>query len=411
MRVGLPQIDEDRREETAPGERFKVRFDSVEALDAALGEEVSPLVRVVNKRRLFLGLGEPRERHLDHSVEMSLRSLEDDFGASVSVDRRYALERNLAPEPGELSSSTLDGPSLDDVLNTIGAPAAHATSRGAGVTIAVVDSGIDGTHAEFTNRGPGWAPIGEDPWQDPHGHGTMVACIAAAGRAGGGRFEGVAPEARLHPCRTTFVDTELTTLYDDLVDVAAAEQRPIVVCNSWGFRQGDPPSLSTDDEFPDALGDAVRAGLLVVFSAGNNHRLAGGDSAKCEPTSIWAFKCKSSVLTVGAVDLDGSPWWYSSRGPGRHFGDPDTSAKPDLCGAVPPEGEVLYGDSAKRIAHWGTSGAAPQAAGLAALMLSAKSLDASTIFDVMRGTCVAGGYDRNCEGAGRIDCDSALKAL
>jgi serine protease AprX len=419
MGIGFLEVDDDRREQTVPrkreptesGPRFKVRFDSEESLEAALSEEVSPLVRVINRRRLFIGLGEPHERRLGLSVEMALRTLQRDFGGGVSVDRQYALEQDLAPTAGELSSSELDGPSLDDVLDTIRAPAVHVTNRGAGALIAVVDTGVNGSHAEFDERESGWAPIGEDPWEDPHGHGTMVACIAAASRAAGGRFGGVAPEARLYPCRTTFTDSELTTLYDHLVEIAGSEQRPIVVCNSWGFDQGDPPTLSTDDDFPDALSDAVAAGLLVVFSAGNNHRRAGGDSAECEPTSVWAFKCRSSVLTVGAVDLDGAPWWYSSRGSGQHFGDPDTSAKPDVCGVVPADGEVLYGDSAQRVTHWGTSGAAPQAAGLAALMLSAKALDSSSIFDAIRDTCIPSGHGRNCEGNGRIDCLGAMQAL
>ncbi|HEY7951909.1 MAG TPA: S8 family serine peptidase [Solirubrobacteraceae bacterium] len=410
-------MDENRRAvlggrgPTEPGERFKIQFDSAEALDAALNDEVWPLVRVVNRRRLFLGFGESHEHHLDLSVEMALRSLEENFDGSVSVDRQYALEQDLTPELGAPSATELDGPSLDDVLDTIGATAAHATNRGAGVIIAVVDTGINGAHAEFSNRGPGWAPVGEDPWEDPHGHGTMVACIAGASRAAGGRFNGVAPESCLYPCRTTLVDTELTTIYDHLCDVARDEQRPIVVCNSWGLPQGDPPTLSTDDEFPDALSDAVDAGLCIVFSAGNYHRLAGGDPDECEPTSIWSYKCRDSVLTVGAVDLDGSPWWYSSRGPGQHFGEPGTNAKPDVCGVVPADGEVLYGDSAKRIAHWATSGAAPQAAGLAALMLSTRLLDSSSIFDAIRDTCLASGHGQNCEGAGRIDCAGALHAL
>jgi|GEM_PF-1443849 len=411
MGIRFPQIDDERREETGPGERFKVRFESQEALDAALNEEVWPLVRVINRRRLFVGLGEPHEQRQAISVEMSLRYLQDDFGGEVSIDRQYLLERGLAPEPGEVASSAQDGPGLDDVLAIVRAPEAHARSRGDGVMIAVVDTGIDGSHAEFVTREPGWAPVGDDPWQDRHGHGTMVACIAAASRAAGGSFEGIAPSARLYPCRTSFADSELATLYDHLVDRAGEEEKPIVVCNSWGFRQGDPPALSTDDEFPDALSDAVDAGLVVVFSAGNNHALAGGDSGECEPTSIWSYKSRSSVLSVGALDLDGSPWWYSSRGPGQHFGDPDTNAKPDVCGVVPEHGEVLYRDSPRRVAHWGTSGAAPQAAGLAALMLSAHSVDAPTIFETMRSACVVGGHGQNCEGAGRIDCEAALDAL
>jgi serine protease AprX len=105
-------------------------------------------------------------------------------------------------------------------------------------------------------------------------------------------------------------------------------------------------------------------------------------------------------------------WSYSSRGPGELAGSSGMSEKPDVTAPTPENGAVLYGDSVQVLANgWGTSGAAPQAAGLAALLLSHRPHSStSDVFDVIRGTAVALGHARECEGSGMIDCKAALDA-
>jgi serine protease AprX len=86
----------------------------------------------------------------------------------------------------------------------------------------------------------------------------------------------------------------------------------------------------------------------------------------------------------------------SSRGPGQFDGQPDMAPKPDVCAPVP-------------YTVWGTSAAAPQAAGVAALLVG-KNL-ALTAADV-RHAVVQGatslGLAHDCEGAGQVDGAASL---
>ena len=102
----------------------------------------------------------------------------------------------------------------------------------------------------------------------------MCATIAAATRADGGAFDGVAPNAGLIACKTRFFESELTDIYDYLTSLATDRGLRIVASNSFGLKTGIPPQVQSD-LFTRALDDAIAAGITVVFSAGNYHELVG----------------------------------------------------------------------------------------------------------------------------------------
>ncbi len=398
--------------------RFKLRFKSPASLQAAMAFE-SPNAEpvVVNEKRGYVSFAAPAnvvtpmaEAARVERLAAGLSELADEFGAELVEDYQYEIDLS---EPDVLSDApdTAEEGTLGKVIAMIGADRAWALSRGAGVVIAIVDTGVDGSHPEFpaTRRSGGWAIPGDDPWTDYQGHGTMCACIAAAG---GNRYQGVAPEAKLMPCKTRFYDSELGLIYDALSARAAAGER-IVASNSFGRKIGTPPPDPTESDFLPALDDAVAAGVVVVFSAGNNHALAGGVPAGCNPTSIWLHKCRADVAAVATCDLDRAMWYYSSRGPGQHHGQLATNQKPDVTAPTPRNGKVLYGPSERVLANgWGTSGACPQVASLAALILSRDpALDHAGVFDLIRDTAIAMGHGHNCEGRGLIDCYAALAAM
>lgn len=400
-------------------ERYKVRFPSVDSLEASQAMELPFLkVGVRNDRRRYISVGlaptaptQVAQESLDHELAV----FEREYGAEVVVDDQYALEQIPFDDfPLPVEPERPETPSLHDVLDIINAPGAWATSRGEGIAIAVVDTGIDGSRAEFPleKRIGEWAPLGEEAWLDYRGHGTMCACIATGTRVAGGEFDGVAPDARLISCRTHFLDSELGAIYDYLTDLARDQGLAVVATNSFGTPTGSPPPTPVDSDFIPALNDALDAGVVACFSAGNYHEDAGGKPHDCSPTSIWLHKCRADVLTIGGARLDHTVWHYSSRGPGQHHGDDGMGRKPDVVAPTPPDGRVLYGADVMSLPEgWGTSGACPQAAGLAALLLSKRSAGRDEVFDAIRGSAVDLGLGWECQGAGRIDCVNAVSSF
>lgn len=241
----------------------------------------------------------------------------------------------------------------------------------------------------------------------------MCACIAAGTRQEGGIFDGVAPEAGLIACRTHFFDTELATIYDYLIGLVQTQGLSLIATNSFGIITGAPPPDLANSDFEEALGDAIAAGIHVFFSAGNYHDLAGGDPEQCRPTSIWSHKSRADVMAVATCKLDKAMWYYSSRGPGQRFGEPNTNQKPDVTAPTPENGRIIYGDSVVTLSNgWGTSGACPQVAGLAALLLAKKkSLNRQQVIDAIRTTAISMGHPDDCQGSGLIDCRAALDAV
>lgn len=311
--------------------------------------------------------------------------------------------------------------SMRDVMAHNKAQDAWAVSRGAGVHIAIVDTGICGSMAEFpaANRSPySWAPDSStNPWEDIEGHGSMTAAAAAATSAHGGRYDGVAPDAKLIACRTSFDDTELYEIYEYLIGlVDSGKVERLVINNSYGAYRCDAPYLNRTDPFPSLVTRAVSKGIVVVFAAGNNHvYVCGKDPKACEPNTIWGVNSFDEVISVGTVDehnrmdkppLPGGKYSHrdSSRGPGQFA---VKTTKPDVV--APTYGEVVWGCGYEAMEWWGTSGAAPQVAGLAALMLSRNpTLTAGDIQRIIRETCVSLPLAPTCAGAGLIDCLAAV---
>ncbi|HEY7069272.1 MAG TPA: S8 family serine peptidase, partial [Acidimicrobiales bacterium] len=178
---------------------------------------------------------------------------------------------------------------------------AHELSQGEGVTVAVIDTGVDGTHPDLEgNVLPGIdaysvANGGQpgDGWNDTHGHGTAMAGLIAAHGHGPGNGDGalgIAPQAKIIPMRVS--DGEGNAAYQQAMDLAIAEaisrDVDIISLSQRGF---------------DLLGiePALDAGILVVVAGGN----APGDGFVNAP---------SGSLVVGAVRADGSVADVTTRG-------------------------------------------------------------------------------------------------
>ncbi len=184
--------------------------------------------------------------------------------------------------------------------------------------------------------------------------------------------------------------------------------------NSYGLYTCSPtPGLPQDHPYRQVLLDAINAGIVVVYAAGNNHYdvLCHHDPTKCGPNTIWAVNSLDEVLSVGTVDwdkkMDSGQHANAGRGPGQWA---KSHKKPDCV--APTYGEVVWGSGYQVMEWWGTSGACPQVAGLAALLLSADpKLTPAEIGAAIRESCRDIKLPKTCAGAGLIDCEAALARI
>ena len=335
-------------------------------------------------------------------------------GARVIPSRQYAPLFDLENVYHPLASHPK---SLTDVLDHIRAPRAWKRSRGAEIDIAIIDTGICGKMSEFPawKKSPHSLSTFKPAWKDPAGHGSMTAGIAAATSADGGRYDGVAPDARLIDCPTSFDATEIFQIYEHLIGlVADNEVKRIVTNNSYGKYTCQPEELEEDDPVVMIIRQAVQVGIVPVFAAGNNHvYICDHEPDDCGPNTIWGVNSMDEVLTVGTVDEDER----MDRAPAGDFGHRDSSRGPGEMAKVltkpdcvaPTYGEVIWGCGYQAMEWWGTSGAAPQVAGLAALILSREpDLTVEEIADRIRGACRDIGLAPTCSGRGIIDCEIAV---
>jgi type VII secretion-associated serine protease mycosin len=149
-------------------------------------------------------------------------------------------------------------------------------SRGAGVTVAVIDSGVSPDHPSLAGKVlPGLDLIGTGPGQcDENGHGTLVAGIIAAREtvSDGYRFHGVAPDATILPIRVVrdqrrTVDSYLSDLIAQAL-IWAVDRGGADVIN-LSLTTVPTPGLAT------AVQHALDAGVVVVAASGNEGEAGG----------------------------------------------------------------------------------------------------------------------------------------
>ncbi|TGO06397.1 serine protease [Serinibacter arcticus] len=190
----------------------------------------------------------------------------------------------------------------------IGRDAANALADGAGVRVAVVDSGVQATFPHLVGAvEPGRDVVAKDPedgtgTRDIFGHGSAVATIIAGRRVEGSALVGIAPAATIVPFRVYYEDDSDQAEREDkhptpariaagIREAAAAGVRVIVVAMSTAE---DNPELAA------AVADATAGGALVISSMGN----ATEDSDPTRPRYPAAYP---EVLAVGAFDQEFTP--------------------------------------------------------------------------------------------------------
>jgi serine protease AprX len=285
-----------------------------------------------------------------------------------------------------------------------------------GITVAVLDSGIDTRHPDLADKVVAFKDFVNnqlDPPYDDNGHGTHVSAILAGdGDESGGLYRGVAPGVSIAAVKVldASLQGQSATVLEGfdwvLKNRSALGIRMIVLSmqTAAGACSDGTEALSA------AIDNATAVGLLVVVAAGNR------GPGMC---SIGSPAAAASALTVGAMADTGEGGFqlapFSSRGPTL-----DGRIKPDVVG---PGVEIT---SAKRVSGYeprsGTSMAAPFVAGVAALMLDVnpsltpqqlKAMIMNTATDWGRGgdNTAAGSSGPDIDyGAGRLDAYAAIRA-
>ncbi|HST84509.1 MAG TPA: S8 family serine peptidase [Kineosporiaceae bacterium] len=301
-------------------------------------------------------------------------------------------------------------------IQQIGAPAAwQGGATGKGMTVAVIDSGVDATHPDLAGRVAAqvdFSPVadgGEPTSADVHdlaGHGTHVASImAGSGAASAGRYRGVAPDATIVSAKVGDFDVAESSVIAAM-EWAAGSQHASVVNMSLGF-----PDAPGNDPLETALnGLTARYGTLFVVASGNDGN-NGNNPNGAQDYDVISPGTADDALSVGAVDHDDQLADFSSRGP--RLGDdaikPEITAPGvDVTGArsVDARGTGFYATG------YGTSYAAPHVAGSAVLLKQKHpGWTAAMLKAALMGTArPAAGVGVFAQGSGRVDVAAALTA-
>jgi serine protease AprX len=297
-------------------------------------------------------------------------------------------------------------PSLDTSVPSIGVDRVWQKYglRGTGVTICVIDSGIDANHTSLDDQddinttndpkviafydasnSPDVTDGSTRPF-DLDGHGTHVAAIAAGTGHGSPDFKyvGVAPGARLVGVKILQNGSTSMSTDDALrgIEWAMSNRDKYgirILSMSFGAQFLAPGITNDGSSAMSQLCDrAVSDGLVCVAAAGNNGPLK---------RSITPPGDAIDVITVGNVrdDLTLNP--TSSRGPvGRMT---SSYVKPDVCGPGTDVYSAEANSGDRFVSKTGTSMACPHVAGMAALMLQASSgLRPQDIKDILHSTAV-----------------------
>lgn len=306
---------------------------------------------------------------------------------------------------------------LHESVPLIGANSVWSSYNGSGITVAVIDTGIDSNHPDLKGKVVDQVSFisGESP-NDGFGHGTHVAgIIAGSGSSSGGEYIGVAPQASIMNIKVednhgwgnaSSIMSGIEYAVDNGADIISMSLGEVI----WPADGTDPLAVTANA--------AVDAGVVVIASAGNS----GGAFLIASPASA------EKVIAVGATTKQDSIASYSSAGPtwdhrikpevvapgGATFIYSDPAALGIVSAKAPGSvlemwySECLVGEYYMALS--GTSMAVPHVSGVAALMLQAHpDWTPDQIKQQLMNTGVDVGYDPITQGAGRIDAISAVE--
>lgn len=410
-------LREDRsaaREERIPGQYIVVFKDSVTDVETAENDIVSRVrgERLDSYRHALNGFAarisladletvknDPRVAFVSEdrvvSIADSTRSPQADSRTSSQASRGERDASTLSHRNGTVSIQSQTLPTGIDRINNV----ENKTNKGAGVHVAVIDTGIQTDHPDLKSNIAGGKNCSTGTsYNDGNGHGTHVAGTIAALDNGAG-VVGVAPEAKLWAVRVlnnsgSGTWSSVICGIDFVTSKAPANGGPITVANlslgGGGSSDNNCGMTTTGPGSNDALHKAIcrarNAGVTIVVAAGNS----GVNAATQVPAAY-----DDAVITVSALaDSNGKA---GGGGAGTSYGADDTFASFSNYGSaivdIGAPGVNIYStwlkSGYKTIS--GTSMASPHVAGAAALYIATHPITSPTSWRVVRDALVAAG--------------------
>ncbi|MBT3785635.1 S8 family serine peptidase [bacterium] len=275
--------------------------------------------------------------------------------------------------------------------------------NGTGVTVGVLDTGVDSNHENLTGRVLATkdfvSDYADNAANDGHGHGTHCSGTIGGTNAGG-KHIGVAPGVNFVVGKI-FGDTGSTTVAAIMAgmqwitdpDGNPETPGPRVVSNSWGG--------PLNNRWQEIIDTWNAMGIIPVFAAGNSGPSAG---------TVGAPGAYKNVISIGATDANDAIARFSSRGPVTYAGE--TYIKPDVSAPGVDVYSAKPGGGYQNMS--GTSMATPHTAGVVALMLQADpEISATRVSEILQETALELGDPGKdpAFGAGRINAFDAVKLV
>lgn len=293
-------------------------------------------------------------------------------------------------------------------LPMVGAPDAWATGTGAGVTIAVVDTGVHFGHEDLSGKvlpGRNFVTPGAAA-QDDNGHGTHVAGVAAALTNNGRGIAGVAPDAKILPVKVLNAEGQGSTVADGIR--WAADQGVAVINLSLGDQEKENYTAILGPSFGDAVEYAWTKGAICVVSAGNvqnrDYEFVTSPNFGSHNAIVVTSLTKAGTKPELARPIRSAKWGMAAPG-----GDPAEGARAEdnvLSAWFEPGKNNSYAYAA------GTSMAAPHVAGAAAVLRGlglSKQATVDRLLATARDVGPAG--DDSTYGHGALDMRAAVAGL
>jgi subtilisin family serine protease len=393
-------------------ELSRAKYDEVDGIPVIVSYQEGKASAARAERTLHAEAGPEVRAELESiNAEALTFSAEDAAAAweALTAQTGQSGAMALSATPG-IAAIALDGiaeATLDTSVPQVGAPDAWDLGLdGGGVTIAVLDTGIDAEHGDFSGKITASRNFTEAPTDgDLYGHGTHVASIAAGtGDRSGGTYRGVAPGAAL--LNGKVLDDDGGGWESEIIEGMewAVDQGADIINMSLGGGAGN--EIDPMEEAVNQL--SADSGALFVIAAGNSGPGAG---------SVGTPGTADAALTAAAVDKGDELARFSSVGPrGR-----DGALKPDMAAPGVDIGAAAATDSYigevgdpvadGYVAISGTSMATPHIAGAAALLAQQHpEWTGEQLKGVLTGSALGlEGYAPTQQGTGRLDVTRALE--